>query len=86
MFRPSKDKIDDIYASLQAYFKIEYGGELKNLGIELDRLQDGLIHIIQTYLNQMIINMIPDMDNSGAKPNPVVKSPPTKKWSSSKKK
>ena len=37
MFSPSKDKIDDIYAYIQAYFKIEYNGEInKYLGIDLE--------------------------------------------------
>ena len=49
MFSPSKDKIDDIYTSLQEYFKIEDDGELKKyLGIELYRLPDGSIHLRQT--------------------------------------
>ena len=30
MFSPSKDKTDEVYASLQAYFKIEDNGELNN--------------------------------------------------------
>ena len=38
MFIPYKDKIDEVYASLQEYFKIEYDGDLnKYPGIELDR-------------------------------------------------
>ena len=49
MFSPFKDKIDDIYTSLQEYFKIEDDGELKQyLGIELYRLPDGSIHLRQT--------------------------------------
>ena len=28
LFRTSKDKMDDVYASLQEYLKIEYDGEL----------------------------------------------------------
>ena len=38
---PSKDKIDEVYSSLQTDFNIEDDGELKNyLGIDLDRLPD----------------------------------------------
>ena len=45
MFSTSKDKIDEVYASLQEYFKIENDREIKNyLGIELDCLPDGSIH------------------------------------------
>ena len=36
-----KGKIDEIYASIQAYLKIEYDGEInKYLGIEMERLPD----------------------------------------------
>ena len=74
MFITSRDKIDYIYASLQAYFNIEDYRELnKYLGIELDISQDGSIHIIKSYLSQRIINMIPGMENSSNKPNPAVK-------------
>ena len=42
MFGPFKDKIDEVYDSLQEYFKIEDDGELNNhLGIDLDRRPDG---------------------------------------------
>ena len=62
MFSTSKDKIDELYASLQADFKIEDDGEFnKYLGIELDRRPYGSIHLIQPYLTQRIINMIPGM-------------------------
>ena len=38
LFSPYKDKIDEIYAYLRAYFNIEDDGDLnKYLGIELDR-------------------------------------------------
>ena len=80
MFSPSKDKIDDVYASLRAYLKIEGGGELnKYLGIELDRRPDGSIHLRQPYLTQIIRNMIPGMNRSSSKPTPAVKSPPENK-------
>ena len=76
MFSPSKDKIDEVYASLQAYFKIEDDGELnKYLGIELDCRPDGSIHLSQSYLSQNILNMIPVMDKLSANPAPAVKPP-----------
>ena len=38
MFSPSKDKIEEVYASIQVYFNIEDDGELnKYIGIDLDR-------------------------------------------------
>ena len=41
MFSPSKDKIDEVYDSLQEYFKIEYDGDLnKYLVIDLDLRPD----------------------------------------------
>ena len=74
MFTPLKDRIDELYASLQVYFKIEYDGELnKYLGIDLDRLPDGSIHLSQPYLTQIILNMIPGTEKLSAKPPPVVK-------------
>ena len=76
IFVPSRDKIDEVCASLQAYFKIEDDGELnKYLGIDLDRCPDGSIHLRKPYLTQRILNMIPGMDKSRANPTPVVKSP-----------
>ena len=49
MFSPSTDKIDEVYASLWSYFKIEDDGELsKYIGVELDRRPDGSIHMRQT--------------------------------------
>ena len=69
-----KDKIDEVYTSLQAYFKIEYYGELnKYIGIDLDRCPYGSIHLKQPCLTQIIINMIIGMDKSSAKPTPTVK-------------
>ena len=42
IFIPIKDKIDEVYASLQAYFNIEDDGDInKYLGIELERRPDG---------------------------------------------
>ena len=42
MFSPSKDKIDEVYASLQSYLNIEDDGDInKYLGIELERRPDG---------------------------------------------
>ena len=68
------DKIDCFYASLQVDFKIEYYLELnKYLGIYLDRCPDGSIYLRQHYITQSIINLIPGMENSSDKPNPVVK-------------
>ena len=48
IFIPSNDTIDEVYASLQVDFNIEYDGELKKyLGIELYRRPDGSIHLRQ---------------------------------------
>ena len=48
IFSPSKDRIDELYASIWLYFKIEYDGELnKYLEIELECRLDGSIHIMQ---------------------------------------
>ena len=48
MFSPSKDKIDELCASLQEYFNIEDEGDInKYIGIELYRLPNGSIHISQ---------------------------------------
>ena len=48
MFSPYKDKIDEVYASLQEYFKIEDDRELnKYLGIDLYHHPDGSIHLMQ---------------------------------------
>ena len=80
MFSTSKDKIDEVYSILQEYFKIEYDGYVnKYLEIEVDRLPDGSIHIRQPYLTQSILNIIPGMDKSSAKPTPMVKPPLAKK-------
>ena len=76
MFIPSKDKIDGVYAYIQADFKIENDGELnKYLGIELDRRPDISIHIRQPYLTQIILNVIIGMGKSSANPTPAVKPP-----------
>ena len=79
MFSPSKDKIIDVYASIQAYFKIEDDGYLnKHIGIDMDHLPDGSIHLRQHYLAQRNTNMIPCMDKSSANPTPAF-NPPLKK-------
>ena len=76
---PSKDKINDVYASLQEYFKVEDDGQLKmNVGIELDHRPDGSIHLRQNYLTEIILNIIPGTDKSSAKPIPAVKPPISK--------
>ena len=57
IFSPSKDKINEVHAPLQEYFKIEDDGELnKYLGIELKRSPDGSIHLRRPYLTQRILN------------------------------
>ena len=76
MLSPSKDKIYEVYASIQEYFKIEYDGELnKYFGIDLDHHPYGSIHISQPYITQRILNMITGMEKSSAKPTPAVKPP-----------
>ena len=74
MFSTSKDKMDELYASIQGYFKIEDEGELnKYLGKDLYLLPYGSIHISQPDLTQIIPKMIPGMEKSSAKPKPTVK-------------
>ena len=76
MFSTSEDKIDDIYASLQADLNIEDDRKLdKYLGIDLDHRPYGSIHIRQPYLTQGIVYMIPGMYKSSANPTPVVNTP-----------
>ena len=76
IFIPSRDKIDEVCASLQAYFKIEDDGELnKYLGIDLDRRSDVSIYLRQPYLTKSILDMIPDMYNSNTNPTLTVKPP-----------
>ena len=41
----------------------------------MDLRPDASIHIRQPYITQMILNMIPGMYKSSAKPNPAVKPP-----------
>ena len=73
MFIPSENKIDWLYASLQAYFKIEDDGELKKyIGVDLDRRPDESIHLSQSYLAKTILNMILGMENSSANSTPAV--------------
>ena len=74
MLGPYKDKIEEVYASLQTEFKTKGNGNLnKYLGIELDHRSDGSIHLRRPYLTQRIINMIPGIDNFSAKPTLAVK-------------
>ena len=76
MVSPSKDKIDEVYASIQEEFNIEDNGKPKKyLGIELDRRPDGYIHMRNPYLTQIIINMIPGMEKSSDNPTPAVGTP-----------
>ena len=64
MFSPYNDKVDDVYAYLQAYFKIKDDGDINNnLVIELYRRPYGTIHISQPYITQGIINLILGMYN-----------------------
>ena len=89
MLSPSKDKTDELYASLQEYFNIEDDGDLKNyLGVELDHCPYVSIRISQTYLTQRILINIPGMEKSIAKPTPTVNPPPPQKklWISINKK
>ena len=74
MFIPSKDKIDEVYDSLQEYFNIEEDREHnKYLGIELDCCPYGSIYLKQPYLTQTILNMIIGIDRPSANSTPVVK-------------
>ena len=79
MFGPSKDKIDEVYASLRENFKIEDDGEItKYLEIELERRPYGSTHLGKHDLNQRILNMILGMDKSSAKPTLAVQHPRSK--------
>ena len=76
MFSTSKDKIDDVYTSLQDYFNIDDYVELnKYIGIDPEHWPDGSIHIRKPYLTQIIINMIPGIKKLSATPTPAVKPP-----------
>ena len=76
IFDPFKDEIDDVYGSLWGGLKIEDDGYInKYIGIDINSFSDGLIHIMQPYLAQRIINMIPGMEKSSAKPTPSFKPP-----------
>ena len=76
LFITSKDKIDEVYASIQEDLKIEYYVELnKYLGIEMDRRPDVSIHMRKPRQTQRIINIIPGMYKSIAKLTPEVKPP-----------
>ena len=74
MFITYKDKMVNIYAYQQAYFKIEYGGEInKYLGIDLDHLPGGSIRLRQPFLDQSIVNLITGMYKLSYKPTPADK-------------
>ena len=76
VFSPSKDKIDEVYVSLQEDSNIEGDGNINNyLGMDLNRRPYGSINIRKTYLTRGILNIIPGMDKSSSKPTPVVKPP-----------
>ena len=86
MFGTSKDKIDEVYASLQTYFNIEDYRELvKYLMIEMERHPNVSIHMRQADLTQRIINIFPGMDKSSTNPTPAVKTTLAKKLGSSSK-
>ena len=77
LFIPSKDKIDEVYECIQENSKIKDDVELKKyLGIELDRLLYGFIHLSQPYLTQISLNRITGMGRSRSKPTPTVNPPP----------
>ena len=76
MYCLSKDRIDEVYASIQAYLMIEdYGQINKYIEIELYFLPDGSIHIRHPYLNQSILKIISGMNKTSNKPTPAVKPP-----------
>ena len=76
MFSPSKDKIYDVYASLQVDFNIEGDGELnKYPGIDFYQRPYGLTHLRKPYLTQRIINLVPGMDKSSANIIPALNNP-----------
>ena len=71
MLGHSKDKIDEVYASLQEYFKIENDGDInKYLGMELNHCPDLSIHLRQPYPTQIFLNIILGMENSSTNPIP----------------
>ena len=73
MFSPYKDKIDEVYAPIKTDFKIEDDREInKYIGIDLDHRPYVSIHLSQPYLTQSILNMIPGIVKSNAKPTPAV--------------
>ena len=80
MLSSSKDKIDEVYASLQEYFNIKDDEYLRNyLGIYLDHRPYGSSHIRQPYITQRIMSMIPVIDKSSSNPDPAVNPPLAKK-------
>ena len=65
MLIPPKYKIDEVYASLQEYFKMEDDEVLnKYLGIEMHLRPDCSINLRKTYITQSILDIIPGIDNS----------------------
>ena len=79
MFSRSKDKIDELYPSLQEYLNIKDDRELKKyIVMEVYRCPYVSIHLSQPYLTQRIPNMISSMEKFSATPNPTVKPPPEK--------
>ena len=79
MFNTSMDKIDDAYASLQTYFKIEDDRYLnKYLGIELYHCPYGSIYLRRPNITQKKTNPIPGIKESSANPDPAVKPTLTK--------
>ena len=87
MLGPYKDKIEEVYASLQTEFKTKGNGNLnKYLGIELQHCPDGSIQLRQPYLTQRIINIVPGLDKSSDKPTPEFKPPLAKIYKSQERK
>ena len=79
IFSPSEYKMDEVYASIQAYFKIEDDGDPKKyLGIELDCRPYSSIYLRHPYLTQINPNMIPGTNKSSANPTPAVNPPKQK--------
>ena len=76
MISPNKDKIDEVYASIQVYFNIENDGELnKCFGIELYHRPDGSIHLSHSYLTKKILNTVTGIYQSSTNTTPAVKTP-----------
>ena len=68
MISPSKDKIDEVCASVQEDFNIEDDVYLnKYLRIDMERHPYGSIHLRQPDITQITLNMLPVMYKSRAK-------------------